>query len=161
MATWPTRTPYQVLSGAQATALGRDLYDRADVIKGKPFGFPVPLVSTAAGALTTVLTRAIRVPNFARGGDKLRLSAYVACSGGGTASFRWIDSGGTNGTTATTASSTGALLASDITIPDDTWAGTVRTFSVQGAASAGTASICTDGNYGPCSLVGNAQVVAP
>lgn len=165
MATWPTRTPYEALSGAQAKTLGQDMFDRGEITRGKPVNFPVVAVTTASGAEVSLLTPntfAIRVPQHAKTGDLLRITIYGKCSGGGTAWFYWRETAGpTAGTQVSTASATGARLTSDITIPSDSWAGTVRTFEFRGwRTTAGTATYFTDDSQN-AALIGNVQVIAP
>lgn len=138
--TWPTRKASEVLSGDGAKVLGQNLFDRDQCIKGKGTTFYFAETSHATSTLTTKTSVQIVQPNYARGSEFIRVTAWVrSTSGASTASFRVTDNAtGTVGTTATTTSTTYVLLTSTITIASDTWSGTIRTINVQLAASSAT-----------------------
>lgn len=153
---WPTKSPQDYLSGAYARTMGRDIFDRQQVIKSQGWTIGFGSNSGVTNSYVTVLTFYVRIPNFCRGGELLRISADLSHGTiGNTAYMRIADSGGTNGTDATVMGTTPTLVSSDITVPDDTWAGTVRTFYVQlKNGGAGTAYCSAN------ALIGNMRVIA-
>ncbi len=130
--TWPTKSLPDYLSGKGAEQAGRDMYDRAICAKEAGTTFYFAAVTETASTYADKATLRVRVPEYARSGDKIRLTVWMSQAGGGTGSYRVRETGGpTNGTDATTTSTTAALKSSDITIPDNTWAGVVKTFAIQ------------------------------
>jgi predicted carbohydrate-binding protein with CBM5 and CBM33 domain len=137
---WPTKFLADYLSGKGAEYLGRDMYDRAICAKMGGTTFYFAAVSETASTYADKATLRVRVPEFARSGDKIRLSVWMRQATSGTGSFRVRETAGpVNGTDATSTSSTDAIKTSEITIPDNTWAGALKTFAVQlKTAGAGT-----------------------
>jgi len=137
---WPTTTIADYLSGTGAKVLGRDMYDRAVAAKGAGSSFWFAAVTETGSSYVDKATLRWRVPEYSRSGDKIRLTIWGKQTGGGTGSYRARETGApTNGTEVSTTTSADALMTSEITIPDNTWAGVVKTFAVQlKTAGAGT-----------------------
>jgi hypothetical protein len=157
MATWPTRTSETVLSGADADTLGQDLYDRDECVKEGPIaGIYVADQSVSSSSHADLVTFTLRVPVWVRSGDKIRMRIKARKNTSGTGYFRLRETGvPTNGTEASVASTSYAVVASDVTVPDNTWAGVVKTFAVQARTdgSAGNTDLTIDGVLGNLSAV--------
>lgn len=138
---WPTRVSTEGQSGDGLKELGQDCWDRDQCLKALCGLAYVALTTTTGTSEATVATVKVRLPNFARSGDKLRLAMRVKTTAG-TASYRVQDNASsTNGNIVTTASTAYVGLESYLTIPDDTWAGTTRTLNIRLWTTSGTATV--------------------
>lgn len=140
--TWPTRKAGDCQSGDGIKELGQDCWDRDQAGSKAWSGLTyVPETTTTGTTEATVATVKVRLPEYARSGDKLHLALLVKTTAG-TASYRLQDNAtSTNGDVVTTGSTTYTGLNSKLTIPDDTWAGTTRTLNVRLWTTTGTASV--------------------
>ena len=135
MATWPSWTVSDQLSGAGAKTFGRDEYDRAECLKARGIGWPMAQISSSASSFTTIITRSWRVPQYVRSGDTIRLHFWLSHSVDGNAAYARVCETGVTGSTASVTgagSGTPQLKYSDVVVPDDTWAGTQKTFRIEG-----------------------------
>lgn len=162
---WETLTFADILSGSGAKTVGRSLWRRQMVLRGKAFSFPIlTLLSTASTTYTIPAAREVLFPEYFRGGEKIRLYAYVYRSGLATsAEMRLTEAGGTIGTTATTSSLTPDLIYSDLTVPDVTWASAWKTLQLNlKVTGAGTAYVSQNDAGSPVSVIaGNLRMVYP
>ena len=137
---WPTRVSTEGQSGDGIKEFGQDCWDRDQCLKSL-CGLLYFSGSTTSGSEGTVTTAKVRLPNFARANDKLRVAALVRTTSG-MASYRIQDNAtSTNGNVVTTTSTTDTGIESYLTIPDDTWAGTTRTINIRLWTTAGTAYV--------------------
>ena len=138
---WPTRKSSEGQSGDPIKEFGQDCWDRDQCLKALCGLLYISSTSTTGTTEATVTTVKVRLPNFARSGDKLRLAMLVSTTSG-TASYRVQDNAtSTNGNVVTTSSTTRTGLESYLTIPDNTWAGTVRTLNIRLWTTSGTATV--------------------
>lgn len=142
---WPTRLATEGQSGDPLKEFGQDCWDRDQCLKAFCGLAYVPTTTTTGTTEATVATVKVRLPGFARSGDKLRLALLVGTSAG-TASYRVQDNAtSTNGNVVTTSSASITGLDSYLTIPDDTWASTTRTLNVRLWTTSGTATVTAAG----------------
>lgn len=142
---WGTRKASSVLAGAEARELGLSIFDTAIATKEAAFSVTCDLQSTSSATLVSVFSWRVRIPEYARGGDELRFAFRLGHSLSGKAvAGRIVETGGpTNGTTqtfTTTAAGETALVESVITIPDDSWASTTKTLSLELRSDDGSAN---------------------
>lgn len=161
MATYPTQTVDDLLSGAGAQYFGQDEYDAGEVLKSRGMSNPFADASNSAASFTTLTgsTRTVRLPNYVRGGDMIRLYFWLRHTIDGNAAYARFCETGVNGTTASVTGAGSATLQlkySDVAVPDDTWAGVRKTFRIEAyRATAGAVHVTTT------RLVGPFRVVAP
>lgn len=140
---WPSSSSGDFLSGADAETRGQDLYDR--VICAKQSG-STAYFAEASETGTSYVTKAsfdYRVPVYARSGDLIQVTIVGYYSGAASGEYRAIETGvPTNGSEQTLNSGVYAASTSEITIPDNTWAATVKTIAMQAkVTTSGTAYI--------------------
>ena len=130
--TWPTRAADSVLSGEGAETLLLALYQRLMCImrRGTTVGFGD--ATDAGGSYSPGTSVTVTVPGYVRSGMKIKIWAKGTRTAGTTAYYRAAETGGpTNGTEQSTTSTVGEWLASEITVPDNTWADADKTFELQ------------------------------
>ena len=126
MATWPSTQANALLSGQGVEAEGRDIFDR--LAKSFQIGGTMKFSgSQGAASWATVDTIYVRAPEAILSGWKLVVGANVTS---GT-QFRAV----VNGVTTGTATASGGVGESEVTAPDDTWAGTTLEVAIQCNAS--------------------------
>ena len=152
---WPTMTSGDVLSGAGAETRGADLFNRARICAAGGSTWYFAEVTESGASATDKVTWEIYIPDCVRSGDGIAVAAITDQGGGGEGYYRVRETGvPTNGDTQTLGAAP-AAQTSTITVPDNTWAGTVKTIAVQlWTNGTGTASARAD--Y----IIGNVRFVA-
>jgi hypothetical protein len=128
---WPSSDSGDFLSGAQALTRGQDLYDRLMCAKGGGSTFYSSPRTETGSSFADKDSYFVRLPECLRSGDLIQLTILGYQSGGGTGTYRAREvDGPTNGTEQVlTASETDET--SEITVPDDSWAGVVKEIAIQ------------------------------
>lgn len=129
--TWPALLASDVISGEGSTlSVWQGYIDRDQCLVQR--GWTLPGSGSAAGTTSTTystvyLPFAVRLPYYVRSGYKICADMYLKCASVGVGTMRLTDVGsGTNGTEPTATGGTYTFVTSKLTVPDDTWAGTVR-----------------------------------
>jgi len=135
-----------MLSGRGAKTLGLLLWDRLHCLMTHGVTLSFGSVSTISASWVSGASVTWLVPKYARSGMKIRVYANLRRTAGtGTVSYRARETGvPTNGTEQTSTSSSDNWVSSDITIPSNTWAGSKKTFDLQGKTSDGTSTVSVD-----------------
>lgn len=144
--TWPTFTSENILSGKGAETTGQAIFDIQSCVKGKGSSFWFADVTTTSTTYETKATFEYLVPPYADSGDIIQWTIRGKTSDAAkTLTYQASESAGTNGTEITSTSTTNENMTSEITIPDGTWAGTVKTFYIKAKiTSGGTGTLGTD-----------------
>lgn len=128
---WPASVSGDFLSGSSAETRGQDLYDRALCAKGGGTTFWFAEVTETGTSYLDKATLEVRLPECIRSGDTIQLTVRGVQAGGGVGNYRARETGDpVNGSEQTLA---GALASStsEITVPDDSWAGQIMSIAVQ------------------------------
>jgi len=141
---WPSDGIGSYLSGDEAkAALPEAVWDRLKVaLRG---GGTIDLGSVSGGPSTSYTYAsnvALYVPEALLVGEKLKFYFNLKRTGGTTAFGRVEETGGVVGSEASTTSTTGAVVVSEVTVQNG-WAGTMQTFKL-GARGDGTATSDAD-----------------
>lgn len=134
---WPSMTSESLLSGEGACTTGQNLYDIQQVVKGKGSTHYFADWNSTDTSYATASTLEVRCPDYLRSGETISYTLRVKTTTGKTATFQFSESGGTGGSEVTSTSTTYETKTSEITVPDDTWAGAVKTFYVKGKVTTG------------------------
>lgn len=132
---WPTRTAESVLSGENVEAVGLDLWDRDSGVMqiGVPFWFDS--VTVNFGSWTTVASRIVRCPGWAKTGAVCSLAVSVGSAG---ADLRLVV-GSITGSTVTPSAAGVAVVSA--TAADDSWADALITITLEGQQNTASSSV--------------------
>jgi hypothetical protein len=147
--TWPTSDSGDFLSGKPAKTGGRDLWDRARLAMQSGTTYYFAEVTHTTGAYADKVTYQVRIPEGVRSGDKIQLTILGYYSGAGSGNYRARETGTPVNGTEQALGGSYAVETSEITIPDNTWAGTVKNIAVQlETITSGTSYAMTGGDRG-------------
>lgn len=150
---WPTTTAGDTLSGKDALVLGQDLYDRAMCAKGGGATWYFAEASSAVEAYTDVATCYVRCPETLRTADLVQITVVAHDNCAAVCYYMARETGGpVTGTEQETAAAD-AISTSEIVVPDNTWAGAVKTFAVQVKRGAAAGTVYAKGD----TLFGNVR----
>ncbi len=158
--TWPATVTSDVLSGMGAKTFGVDCYDRDDEATGCAITWVAEDIIGLTGSFATIGGTTMRVPPWALNaeGCVMKVSFSYTRQAGDTGNQEWriretvsATTGGTVTVTPTTAWQSGEAT---LTIPDDTWPRTLKSFIMEARMAAGaTGATHTGAMWG----IGNCQ----
>ena len=152
---WPALAAEENLSGKGAKVIGQGMYDRSQAAANRYTTWYFAEASVP-GILTTMDTQRIRIPPWGLSGETITLNVWAtfgAGSGNIKVQLNETDTATSGTLTAVTLTSTYAFYAAAVTIPDNTWASTLKTLEIQSIIDgAGSARVISGagvfGNFG-------------
>ena len=148
---WPGQAAEDYLSGEPAgsesgVTFRQALWDRDVAVAGRSTYWHMVATTHTATDLTTVLAKRVRIPAWCMTDDVITLKIQGKHSAGGvTGTYRLDETDTTTAGTSDTLALTTALqsLSIVLTVPDDTWAGTLKTLDLLASVPSGTGTIDT------------------
>lgn len=145
--TWTKIDGLKILSGSPVARLGQVIFDRLRIQSSRPTSWRIPTNSTSSSSFVTIATLFVRVPEFARPGDKLRTTVFLRnTQSGSTAYFRIREAGEPTNGSEVSAGDVYAAVSSEVTIPAGGWSRSIKKLEAQiRTDGTGTAAATTDG----------------
>ena len=146
---WPTINSEDYLSGEGADSEGgvsflQALWDRDVVIASRGVQWEMGSTTHTAATLTSVYVKRVRIPDWCMANDTITLTIQAKHNAGGvTGTYQLDETDTATSGSSGTLSLTTALQSKSITltVPDNTWAGTMKTLDLTASVPSGTGTI--------------------